>query len=231
MALSDCHLEIRRLTELAKNKEKLPELRINAARKLLRDALKKDGNFSTRGIRLGKRVSKLFMTDESVSVDVRQKASSLYQYVVDQTEREGDEGNDGSNSAELFVDAFAKRPEKSHAEQLAEKNADWNVYKYNPYLELEVPAQWIYYRTLEDLAAYNIPADPRLTLKGHLLETLKLFIDGDLYYLEPDLWWEKVSNPLYLKALNGRKVNWSGCCVDTIDADGKIIKNTDGQIS
>jgi hypothetical protein len=199
---------------------------------LLRDALKKDGNFSTRGIRLGKRISKLFMTDESVSVEVRQKASSLYQCVIDRTEREADDENDGTNSAvKLFVDAFAKRPEKSHAEQLAEKNADWNVPKYNRWLGLDLPAQWIYYKTLDDLPLYGIPPDPRFVLGGHPLDTFKLFVDGALFYVEFNfLWcWHQVSNPLYLTALNGHKVNWSCVAISSIDENGRIVGNTDGK--
>jgi hypothetical protein len=240
MAISDINIteieprnedEIRKQKKLANDESRSPAVRIAAARKLL-----KESRHSDRAQRVAKRIAKLYMTKpevagQEVSLNDRKAATRLFQFCLDR--KVTPEDADEPETSESFLDMFAKKsevPKKSHAEQLAEKNADWNVYKYNPYLELALPERWIYYRTLEDLAAYNIPADPRL-LKGGLLETLKLFIDGDLYYIEPDLWWNKVSNPLYLKALNGRKVNWSGCRVDTIDADGEIIKNTDGQIS
>jgi hypothetical protein len=227
MAISDAAKEIRKLTATANDTARTPDVRLLAARKLLRDT-----GHSARSVRVAKRVAKLFMNDQNATAEQRKKAASLFEFVCDQRETEEDASAPESIEQPFFLDAFSKKLDpKPHAEQLAEKNANWNVPQYNKWLGLDLPNQWIFYKYPEDLIAYGVPPDPRFALRGHVMDTFKLFIDGVLFYVEFGIgrWdWSKVSNPQYLEALGGRHVNWSCCSIDTIDPNGQIVKNLDG---
>jgi hypothetical protein len=223
--ITDQNKEIQKTTEFANDESKPPLRRILAARRLLRLC-----NHSVRAQAVGKRVSKLFMLDEEQPAEVKKKATSLFQFTCDQQENDEDVSDTGALE-QPFVDPFANRIDpKSHAEQLVDQNIGWDVPKYNQYLQLNLPAQWINFRFPEDLPAYGIPADPRFKSgrPDSLLETYKVVVDGNVFYVEFWLWWHKVSNPLYIAALRGRRINWACGDIHTIEADGRIAKNLDG---
>ena len=69
--------EIQKMTAIANNEEQKPEVRINAARRLLRKT-----NFSSRSVRVGKRIAKLYFSNQDVSSQVRDKAASLLEFVL-----------------------------------------------------------------------------------------------------------------------------------------------------
>lgn len=96
MPLSDKAKEIQRLTKAAKDAERSPASRILAARQLLRDT-----EFSSRSSRIAKSVAKLFMNDETQPPDVRKKASSLFQFCLDQRETDQDTKAAGIDPAVL----------------------------------------------------------------------------------------------------------------------------------
>jgi hypothetical protein len=226
MAISDAAKEIRKLTATANDTARTPDVRLLAARKLLRDT-----GHSARSVRVAKRVAKLFMNDQNATAEQRKKAASLFEFVCDQRETEEDANAPESIDQPVIVDKFnpPKPPEKPHAELLIEKNIGWDVPKYNQYLQIDLPNQWIHFRYPQDLPAFGIPADPRFVRRpGQLLETYKIIIEGAVFYVEFIFAWHKVSNPLYLAALGSRSVNRSCCSIDTIDANGQVVKNMDG---
>ena len=231
MGISDTAKELQNLKKLASDTERTPDVRLNAARKLLRET-----NHSDRSQRIAKRVSKLFMTDQTASAEVRKKATSLFQFCMDKKVTAED-----TEAPEIVeqpsLDQTRKIPEPpdpyagmTHAEIVAEKNKGWNVTQYNQWLKIDVPNKWIIYRNPDDLIPYGVPPDPRFrATPGHALETFRVVVEGVPFFVEFDLggpkWgWHKVSNPLYVAALGGRHVNWSACRMDTIDVDGTIIK-------
>jgi hypothetical protein len=230
MPATDKAKEIKKLTATANDASKSPDVRLLAARKLLRET-----NHSARSVRVAKRVARLYFADENQTSTVRKRAASLLEFTI--SAHESDEEINAAETAEClqpqpFLDMFAKKPEppkKTHAEQLMEKNEGWNTYKYNPYLRIDLPAQWIFYRSLADLEQYGIPTDPRFVLTGHLFDTFKIVReDGQVFYMTKGLWWDELSNPAYIAALDGRHENWSCVAIDSIDENGQIVKNTDG---
>jgi hypothetical protein len=84
MPTTNEQIEIQKMTAIANNEEQKPEVRILAARRLLRYT-----TFSDRSVRVAKRVAKLYFTDEDVSSNVRAKAASLLEFVLNKPEDDG----------------------------------------------------------------------------------------------------------------------------------------------
>src|ERR1700733_6829436 len=154
MALSDEHQIMHDLIRTAEDIGKPPKIRIKAAKKRLKDSLDKSGKFSGDAVRLGRRIAKLFMADEAVSAEVRQKATKLYQYIIDQRETDEDDDTEPDESS---IAEKIKLSTTGNPQTLEERNAGWD--------SEPIPKKWLEYRDPADLIPYGIPAEPDFQLK------------------------------------------------------------------
>jgi hypothetical protein len=116
--------EIIKMTAIADNEEQTPEVRILAARRLLRYT-----EFSARSVRVAKRIAKLYYANEDVSSVVRTKAASLLEFVLSKPEDDGsplepltpapafsqDGKKDGPVSRKLYGGLITDQPWFGHA--------------------------------------------------------------------------------------------------------------------
>ena len=107
------------MTAIANNEEQKPEVRINAARRLLRKT-----NFSSRSVRVGKRIAKLYFSNQDVSSQVREKAASLLEFVLSKPVDDGSPLEEiTSVSTAVNVPQPKPLPPKRSLEEL---NIGWN---------------------------------------------------------------------------------------------------------
>jgi hypothetical protein len=171
MPLSAAQKEIQRLTQAANDPERTPAVRLLAARKLLRDT-----NHSARSLRVAKRVAKLYLADETQSVEIRKKATSLLEFAV--SKKESDEDREAPE--EITPATIVKPSTDPWAPEF------WTIQKRNRGWDAEpVPKKYILYHEPADLPEFGIPADPDLAWKpeyaGQMLECPT--DAGGLYYV------------------------------------------------
>jgi hypothetical protein len=157
--------EIQKMTAIANNEEQKPEVRILAARRLLRFT-----EFSVRSVRVAKRVAKLYYNSEDVSTTVRAKAASLLEFVLSKP------ADDGS-PLESLTPAEVVKPGEPKIYTLEDRNRGWDA---EP-----CPRKYISYYEPSDLPQFGIPADPDLAWKPEFTgKMLELATDaGGLYYV------------------------------------------------
>src|SRR5271169_973075 len=142
MSLSDTAKEIRRLTQTAGDTERSADVRILAARKLLRVT-----THSIRSVRVAKRISKLYMKDQEASAETRKKATSLFQFALDERESD-DERYEPAALAEPSISAAFQRAAYSMPQSIEDRNAGWDA------VPPAIPKKWIDYEVPADLPAF-----------------------------------------------------------------------------
>ena len=159
--------EIQKMTAIANNEEQKPEVRINAARRLLRKT-----NFSSRSVRVGKRIAKLYFSNQDVSSQVRDKAASLLEFVLSKPVDDGSPLEEITPATAGNILQPKPLPPKRSVHDL---NIGWDHPKQ--------PKKFIEYYEPEDLPAFGVPADPAFKWTSDNNDTVaEVVTDSGVFY-------------------------------------------------
>jgi hypothetical protein len=184
--------EIQKMTAIANNDEQKPEVRILAARRLLRKT-----EFSSRSIRVAKRIAKLFFTNEDVSSDVRAKAASLLEFVLNKPEDDGSPLEELTPVAPVNILQPKPLPPKLSVEEL---NIGWD----HP----QLPKKFIEYYEPADLPDFGIPADPGFTWLSYRDGSIReIATASGVYYAYSNEFWFSFDGPRINRVLNPKYID------------------------